>query len=71
MKRIMRHQKNPRALPSYFLLGALLLMVNAFFQETAKPVCAGAGPQPPVVAIPPGLKAMDPPEVYGPQNLYE
>ena len=67
----MRHHQNPRALPSYLLLGALLLIVNAFFQETAKPICAGADPQPPVVAIPHGLKAMDPSEVYGPHNLYE
>jgi len=67
----MRHHQNPRALPSYLLLSALLLMVNAFFQETAKPVYAGADPQPPIVAIPPGLNAMDPPEVYGPQTLYE
>lgn len=67
----MRNHKNPRALPSYLLLGALLLIFNAFFQETAKPVCAGADPQPPIVAIPPGLKAMDSPEVFGPHNLYE
>lgn len=67
----MRHQKNPRALPSYLLLGALILIVNGFFQVPAKPVCAGADPQPPVVTIPPGLNAMDPPEVYGPQTLYE
>jgi len=67
----MRTHQNPRALPRYLLLIALLLSVDSFFQETAKPVCAGAEPQPPVVAIPPGLKAVDPPEVYGPQNLYE
>jgi hypothetical protein len=71
MKQNRRHHQNPRALPGYLLLGALLLIGNAFFKEPAKPVCAGANPQPPVVAIPPGLNAMDPPEVYGPQNLYE
>ena len=67
----MRHHQNPRALPSYFLLGALLLIVNGFCQDPAKPVCAGADPQASVAAIPPGLNAMDPPEVYGPQTLYE
>ena len=71
MKRNMQNHKNPRVIPSHLLLGALLLIFHAFLQETAKSVCASADSQPPIVEIPPGLKAMGPPEVFGPHNLYE
>lgn len=71
MKRFQKGHQIHRAIRFFLIAGTLLLVIHCLPPGAEKAACAGSDPKSPMIQAPPGLKPMGPPEVHGPDSLYE